>query len=482
MKANKSVSPRAARAQQPPLKKSPAAAALAATSPFNARGVVETPEFVLSRPAVSKGEIAITVRAHRVGKGLWTAAAEWGSQTKHLPFDGKFPNRWGATGPNRSEVVEQTLNLAQRQVVEQLGPLAKSDEWRLKIDSLSAWVAEAIQHTRQHDESLPLRGLNVIDLCAGGLGGFGMGLTSLGAQVLLACEIDPDARSVYMKNVKPGKMHPDLCTLDGTKLTCDILTLGLLCQAFSQAGKRKGFADPVLAEVYRHTKRLLCEIQARVVIIECVRQFLTQEGGKDAAEVRELLMKSGYRVQHRTLNAAGFGVAQSRERSFIVGVRLDIATDEILGYVFPEEQAQAAVVADILEPRVAHTIDKGQIVLHGAMPTGRRTKLVEVGLLKTVNTGEVRDCQGYRVYDPKGLGPALTASGGGRAKCTGAYLVDGHARGLTPREAYRMQGMPEWSIHHAVTTHALKHAGNAVAVPVARELGRQLAAILGNRP
>ena len=481
VKANKSVRPRAVRAQRSPLKKSSTNAALAATSPFNARGVVETPEFVLTRPGVSKGEIAITIRAHCVGKRLWTAATEWGSQTKHLPFDGKFPNRWAATFPTRSEAVEHSINLAQRQIIEQLGKLAETNSWRSKVDGLAAWAGEAIRHTRQHDESLPLRGLNVIDLCAGGLGGFGMGLTSLGAEVLLACEIDPGARSIYMKNVKPAKMHSDLCTLDGTNLVCDILTLGMLCQAFSQAGKRKGFADPVLAKVYHHTKRLLREIQARVVVIECARQFLTQEDGKDAAEVRELLMTSGYRVQHRTLNAAGFGVAQSRERSFIVGVRLDIATDDIMGYVFPEEQAPAAVVADILEPRVAHTIDKGQIVLHGAMPTGRSTKLVEVGLLKTVNTGEARDCQGYRVYDPKGLGPALTASGGGRAKCTGAYLVGGHARGLTPREAYRMQGMPEWAIHHAITTHALKHAGNAVAVPVARELGRQLAAILGNR-
>jgi site-specific DNA-cytosine methylase len=72
-----------------------------------------------------------------------------------------------------------------------------------------------------------------------------------------------------------------------------------------------------------------------VVVIECARQFLTQEDGKDAAEVRELLMKSSYRVQHRTLNAAGFEIAESRERSFIVGIRLDIAANDILGYVFP---------------------------------------------------------------------------------------------------------------------------------------------------
>ena len=462
-------------------KKSQISQAIPKPSLYNAHGVVENPDFVMVRPTGTKGEITLTVRAHCIGKGQWVAAATWGSLSGHLPFDGRYPSKWSQVFKSRSEVVEYALNVALRQIKQQLGKLAKTPVWNGKIEAAAAWVADAIVQTRLHDESLPLRGCTVIDLCSGGLGGFGLGLTSLGADLLLACEKDDEAQATYMHNVKPRKVHADLCTLDGTKLTCDILTLGLLCQAFSQAGKRKGFADPVLAEVYRHTKRLLREIQARVVIIECARQFLTQEGSKDAAEVRELLMQCGYRVQHRTLNAAGFGVAQSRERSFIVATRLDLPVDDILGYVFPQEQEPTAAVEDILEDDVPHTIADDQFVLHGKQPSERQPALAEVGLLKTVKTGQLRDAQGYRLYGTYGLGASLTASGGGRAACTGAYLVNGHARGLTPREACRMQGMPEWASHHPLPTHALKHAGNAVAVPVARELGRQLGAILGCR-
>jgi DNA (cytosine-5)-methyltransferase 1 len=460
------------------LKKTAVASTIPAYSHFNAAGVVEVPDFVLTRPQVAKNEIAITVRAHRIGECQWIADATWGSLFGHLPFDGKYPNQCSTVFQSRSEAVEHAINLALRQIKDQLGELADAKEWRGKVKAVTAWAVDAIADTRKHDETLPLRGLKVIDLCAGGLGGFGMGMTSLGAEVLLACEIDPAARSVYLQNVKPRQMHADLCTLDGTKLECDILTLGMLCQAFSKAGKRKGFADPVLANVYNHTKRLLREIKASAVVIECARQFLTQDGGKDADEVRELLMKAGYRVQHRTLNAAGFGVAQSRERSFIVGTRLGLPMDDILGYVFPSEQAPTAVVEDILEPGIPHTIDQSQIVPHGVIPGERCTTLATVGLLKTVKTQQARNCQGYSLYSPKGLGPGLTATGGGRAPSTGAFLLNGHARGLTPREANRMQGMPEWAAHHAITSHALKHAGNAVAVPVARELGRQLGAIL----
>lgn len=462
-------------------KKSSIAAASGPLSPFNTNGVIESPQFVLVRPRSGKAEIQITVRAHCIGEGQWVAASVWASQCGHLPYDGSYPNNWSKVFESRSEAVEHSIDLALRQVKEQLGELAEAKGWRGKVNELREWAAEAIVQTRKNDETLPLHGLTFIDLCAGGLGGFGLGLSSLGAQSLLACEIDAEARSVYMQNVKPSRMHDDLCTLDGTKLICDILTLGLMCQAFSRSGKRRGFADPALAAVYQHIKRLLREITAKVVIIECARQFLTQEGGKDAEEIRELLMKRGYRVQHRTLNAAGFGVAQSRERSFIVATRLGLPIGDVLGYVFPAEHQPSAVVQDILEPNVPHTIADDQFELHSELPTERSTKMAEVGLLKTVKTQKLLDAQGYRIYSPSGLGATLTFSGGGRATCTGAYLVDGKARGLTPREAARMQGMPEWAAHHPVTGHALKHAGNAVAVPVARELGRQLAQILGKR-
>jgi DNA (cytosine-5)-methyltransferase 1 len=428
---------------------------------------------------MTRGGIDITIRAHALGPHHWIAEATWSSQCGHLPFDGDFPHEGSTEHQSRSEAVEAAARTALARIKEQLGVLAASKPWKAKIATAEAWVEEAMQQVREHDESFVLRGRDVIDLCSGGVGGFGLGLTSLGAEVALACEIDPEARRVYQQNVRPRRMHDDLCTLDGTKLRCDILTVGLLCQAFSTAGKRRGFADPVLANVYKHTLRLLREIDAKVVIIECARQLLTQGGGKDAEAVRLTLMKAGYRVQHRTLNAAGFGVAQSRERSFIVATRHGLPVDDILGYVFPQEQQPTACVADILESNVPATMDGSQFVVSRAEPKTRQTSLTEVGLMRKVKTGELADHQGYRLYSTMATGPTLTASGGGRAPRTGAFLIDGMARGLTPREACRMQGMPEWAAHHPTTSHALKHAGNAVAVPVARELGRQLAAILG---
>lgn len=183
----------------------------------------------------------------------------------------------------------------------------------------------------------------------------------------------------------------------------------------------------------------------------------------------ERLLASGYRVQHRALNAAGFGVPQDRERSILICSRVELAVDELLGVLFPEEAAPTACVEDVFEPGLPATIPDTDIHRPSPEPVARVPGLHKVGSI------DGKSSQGYRVYSPKGLGPALTASGGGRARFTGAFRVKAGARTLSPREAARMQGMPEWACQHAVHRHAMRHAGNAIAVPLARALACSLA-------
>ena len=66
-------------------KKSQISQAIPKPSLYNAHGVVENPDFVMVRPAGTKGEISLTVRAHCIGKGQWVAAATWGSLSDLAP-------------------------------------------------------------------------------------------------------------------------------------------------------------------------------------------------------------------------------------------------------------------------------------------------------------------------------------------------------------------------------------------------------------
>ena len=326
---------------------------IAAVSPvapvFNARGVVPLPAFTLSRPTTRPTCIEFTIRAHPVGGGLWIAQPAWVCRDGSIPLDGMPLHDKSPRFRSRSEAVDDAMSRGLRMVRAQKHRKSSDAVWASAIEALRAWMAEAIEKVRAHDETLPLRGLVGIDLFAGGLGGLSMGMVSQGMRIDLACEIDAQARAVYACNVRPCLMHDDICTLDGRKLKADVVTMGLLCQAFSLAGKGLGFADPKLAEAYEHAMRVLGEIDAKVIIIECARLFLTLESGKHANELVEQMMLAGYRVQHRALNAKGYGVAQSRERSILVCTRIGLDVDPIVGYLFPEEQEASACVADIMD-------------------------------------------------------------------------------------------------------------------------------------
>ena len=444
---------------------------------FNARGVIVSPAFTLSMPAGLVGPVRFTVHAHPVPGG-WIAEPSWSVDEGALQGSHELPHKHSKQLTTRSEAVELALSRGIRQMQAMLGKAAHDAKWQKRFEQLRHWQAEAMREVRANDESLPLRGLTGIDLFAGGLGGLSLGMVSMGMRIALACEIDPEARRIYQRNIQPEHLLDDIRTLlaeckrQGIPLRADIVTMGLLCQAFSKAGKGLGFADPKLAAAYAAAMEVLEAVDAKVLLIECARQFLTHDGGKDARALIDRLTRAGYRVQHRSLNAAGFGVAQSRERSFIVATRIGLNVDDILGYLFPEEQQPTAVVGDVMDAGLPATIEAKRITPHAPAPAGRVGELAQVGRI------DGKNCQGYRAYSPNGLGATLTATGGGAARFTGAYEVPGGARTLTPREAARLQGLPEWAEVHPVQTHAMRHAGNAVAVPLARELVRQLGPVL----
>ena len=164
--------------------------------------------------------------------------------------------------------------------------------------------------------------------------------------------------------------------------------------------------------------------------------------------------------------------AQDRERSVLVFTRVDLPVDALMGFLFPEEAAPTTCVEDIMESGVPVTISECQLTLNSIEPSER------VGVPVRLGDIDGKKHQGYRCYSPKGIGIALMAGSGGKRRFSGAYRVKGGARALSPREACRLQGQPEWAAHHHVHIHAMRHAGNAIATPLAREIGRNVESLL----
>ena len=81
-----------------------------------------------------------------------------------------------------------------------------------------------------------------------GIGGFRSGLTRAGGfRCVGHCEIDKYANASYQAIYEPGKeerYYPDATQIDPADLPdFDLICGGFPCQAFSQAGRRRGFAD-----------------------------------------------------------------------------------------------------------------------------------------------------------------------------------------------------------------------------------------------
>ena len=97
--------------------------------------------------------------------------------------------------------------------------------------------------------------------------------------------------------------------------------------------------------------------------------------------------------------------------------------------------------------------------------------------LKAVRVGIInKGGQGERIYDENGHAITLSAYGGGAAGKTGAYLINGRVRQLTPRECLRVLGFPDtYFFPPAITVHqAYKQCGNSVVVPVVSKVFEQI--------
>lgn len=181
-----------------------------------------------------------------------------------------------------------------------------------------------------------------------GAGGMDLGIKKAGFSVLAEIEIDKHCCSTLRAakerdNSGTAIFEADIKKVDPLDLlnclnlepgSLDLLFGGPPCQSFSLAGKQKALADErgmLLFEIARFAR----DIQPKVILLEQVKGLLVAKGpsGK-RGEVFELfiheLEQLGYSPKWQVCCAADYGVAQLRERVFVV------ATYGKNGFVFPE--------------------------------------------------------------------------------------------------------------------------------------------------
>lgn len=189
----------------------------------------------------------------------------------------------------------------------------------------------------------------------------------LGWEPLAFCEIDDFPSAVLAERWPNVPNLGDITKVDWKKEihgAVDLVVGGSPCQSFSIAGKREGLkgASGLMFEYIRCVQ----ELMPRWFLWENVKGALSCEGGAAFGQLLGEMDALGYGLAWRVLDAQFFGVAQRRERLFLVGHLGDARACEVLF----EPESMCWDTPSSREKRKAVAAASGRCVAQGS-GTGR---------------------------------------------------------------------------------------------------------------
>lgn len=190
--------------------------------------------------------------------------------------------------------------------------------------------------------------LRLLDLFSG-CGGLTTGFTRAGFQSVGGVEFDPFAAASYARNFHegPNERHfakardvreLDLCELLGVSRAdipnaVDVVIGGPPCPSFTRVGRAKlrevmahpeAFKLDERTTLYLHAMKVIERTKPIAVMLENVPDVLNQGGRSVGDEMADYLRSIGYEVSYTLLNAANYGVPQTRDRFFLMAYATEL--------------------------------------------------------------------------------------------------------------------------------------------------------------
>jgi len=272
-----------------------------------------------------------------------------------------------------------------------------------------------------------------------------------------ANEWDKYAATIYEKNFGERPDTRSITDVDVTEIPDhDLLVGGFPCQAFSIAGKRRGF-DDIRGTLFFEIARILQHKRPRYLLLENVKGLLSHESGKTFQTILGVLTDLGYLLQWEVLNSKNFGVPQNRERVFIIGHLRGQRRPEVFPIRESSTRDNTSQSDDSISRTVSARFKKGV--------GNSESRIIDV----LINVP-----QAQRIRNIQGLASTLQGLSGGQGAKTGLYKINSDIRRLTPIECERLQGFPDNWTAGVSDTQRYKMLGNAVTTNVITYLGKRL--------
>jgi DNA (cytosine-5)-methyltransferase 1 len=352
----------------------------------------------------------------------------------------------------------------------------------------------------------------VIDLFSG-VGGLSLGASRAGFELAAAVELDPHAFSSHAKNF-PNAAHlqSNIATLSGAELLAQAglkkgeltgLIGGPPCQGFSTMGK--GLVDDPRNDLLSHFCRLVAETQPDFFLAENVPGILNEKYDAIRQAAFSKIPKSYVCLQPITVKANEYGAPTTRTRVFFIGYKPKKFSHHLVEQDFyPNSETESVVVSMALQglpieidpewqseesgwqlvkkltdgyffDRVTNCIPRGVGCTNSIDRYFSRNQVS--GCMGTRHSLEIARRYGALAYgqtdnisrsvklNPEGFCPTLRAGTGSDKGSFQAvrpiHYLD--PRVITPREAARLQGFPDWFVFHSTKWHSFRQIGNSVS-------------------
>jgi DNA (cytosine-5)-methyltransferase 1 len=301
-----------------------------------------------------------------------------------------------------------------------------------------------------------------------GAGGLDIGFERAGFEVIFCVDNDREACKTLRYNRPAWRVFEGDIREFEAKDSADVVIGGPPCQGFSTAGK--GDPNDPRNFLWSEYFRIVRQVRPRAIVLENVAGLMNRKNQEHLLGIETELAHLGYEFCAGVLNAADFGVPQTRRRLFVIGlmareptlpkptVRRHRSVREAIGDL---EDVVLPHLNHVPNRHAPHVIERWQKLRYGESdPNYRRARL-----------------------DPDLPAPTIRAGGGYGPR--GNHLAGFHPPihysrpgQITVREAARLQSFPDdWILQGSKTAQG-RQIGNAVPPVLAEVVARHLARLM----
>lgn len=290
-----------------------------------------------------------------------------------------------------------------------------------------------------------------------------LGLIDAGFDIKIAFDNDEDAVATYKRNLHKNCEQLDALKVSGKRLLreaglsvgeLDLFSGGPPCQGFSKQKRGAHLLDDQRNRLIVEYVRLVKEMDPKTFVFENVAIF-GQKRGKAYLDELAVALRH-YHLWPHFYNSADYGLAQTRQRFVLVGVRRDLE----VGFEIPKPTVSRwKTVGESLKGLPEPPSDYSD---HPKFPNHARARVTQANIerfsfvpqgggwqdipwkyrLECHKVADVKSGGWPDVYGRLEMnGQAPTITGGFDSFTRGRYGHPKYDRPLTPREAARLQGL-----------------------------------------